>query len=162
MRRYVAVGILLIVISALCCLPFTFGQGVQPGSIVNPVQVNPPGNALTLQTAWTQTGGTAAATITLTQAASAGKVQYCTGFEVTGGGATGASVINVTLASGGTTVGNWNIAVPAGATAATPSLIVEFPQPIVGLAAGQNMVLTVPSFGAGNTSAAATMHGYTQ
>lgn len=147
---------------ALLCVSDISGQGVQPGQQVNPVQVNPAGNPLTLQTAWTQTATGAATATTVTQAASAGKTNYCTGFEITGLGATGASGIAVTLSSGGTTIANYTFAVPAGVTVGCTPLVVTFNPPLVGLAAGQNMILTVPSFGAGNTAASVTMHGFTQ
>ena len=162
MRRFCGLLAIAALVGALFAIPPMAAQQVTPTTQVLPVQINPAGQPLTLQTAWTQTATGAASAATVTQPASAGKTNYCTGFEVTGGGATGASVITVTLASGGTTIANYNVTVPAGATAATPNLIVTFNPPLVGLAPGQNMVLTVPSFGAGNTNSAATMHGFTQ
>ena len=147
---------------ALCLGGYLWSQQVNPGATTLAVQLTPPGAATTLQTFWSFTSTGGAQANTLTQPAQAGKTNYCTGFEVTGAGATGASIVTVTLASGGTTVGNWSVTIPAGATTTITPLIVEFTSPFVGSAPGQNMVLTVPSFGAGNTNASATMHGYSQ
>ena len=162
MRKIFGLLAIAALVGALFAIPPMAAQQVTPTTQVLPVQINPAGQPLTLQTAWTVTSTGGAQANTCTQAASAGKTNYCTGFEVTGSGATAASAITVTLASGGTTVANYTVTVPAGATAATPNLIVTFNPPLVGLAPGQNMVLTVPSFGAGNTNASATLHGFTQ
>lgn len=125
-------------------------------------QVEPPGAVGQSQSPFNLTGTGAAGAITLTQPAVAGKTNYCTGIEITGGGATAASIIVATLASGGTTIDNFDIPVPAGATAGITPLVMEFNPPIAGLGPGQNMVLTVPSFGAGNTNSAANLHGFSE
>ncbi len=122
-----------------------------------PAQFTPPGSV-----PWAQQAQGAATIITATQPAVPGKINYVTGFEVTGSGATAASVITVTLASGGTNIANWNVAIPAGVTAGVTPLIVEFTSPFSGLAAGQNMVMQVPSFGTGNTNASVVMRGFSQ
>lgn len=101
--------------------------------------------------------GAAAATATLPGAA--GKTTWITGFEVTGAGATAASVITVTLTAG-TTVKHYLIAVPAGATTSITPLIVEFTKPVPATAQNTAITVAVPSFGAGNTSACVTAHGY--
>lgn len=153
----------LLALAALVAV-FSWGESQQITQQTQnlPVQIQAPGNPFTLQTAWTQTSTGGAQANTVTQAASAGKTNYCTGFEITGSGATAAVNVTVTLASGGTTVANYTFVVPAGATLQATPLIVEYPAPIVGLAPGQSMVLTVATFGAGNTGASVTMHGYTQ
>jgi hypothetical protein len=158
-KRYIGLGVLAVV---LLVAP---GRSQQVGTNqqVSPVQINPPGQAFTNQTYWSLTGVSGgAAAITLTQPAQAGKFNYCTGFEVSGGGASGAAIIAVTLASGGTTVGTWYIAVPNATTAAATPLVVQFPEPVSGLAAGQTMVLTVASFGSGNLLSGANIRGFYQ
>ena len=92
----------------------------------------------------------------------AGSLNYVTGFEVTGGGATAASILTLTLQ--GVVGGNitYKVAIPAGATLGITPLTVEFPGG--GLAAAAlagAIVLACPSFGVGNTDAAVTIHGYT-
>lgn len=90
----------------------------------------------------------------------AGKTTYVAGFSITGAGATAASVISVTVQ--GTLLGNLNykIAVPAGATVGITPLIVNFNPPIPANAANASIILNVPSFGAGNTDAAAVIWGF--
>lgn len=105
------------------------------------------------------TGAAAALTATLTGAA--GKFTYITGFEITGGGATAASIILVTVTGvqGGTQ--NYYIVIPAGVNVSITPLIIHFPAPLKASTLGANIVVNVPSFGAGNTSAAVAAHGYT-
>lgn len=93
-------------------------------------------------------------------AAVAGARNFLTAFEVTGGGATGASVIDVTITGllGGTIT--YNIAVPAGATAGITPLVVDFSRPLPASADNTAITLNVPSFGAGNTKAASAIHGF--
>lgn len=104
-------------------------------------------------------GNVTAAVATATLAAAVGKTNYLTGFEVTGAGATGASVIIGTVVglAGGTR--SFNLAIPAGAAVGVTPLIVE------GLnlpASGPNVAIVVsfPSFGAGNTNACVNASGY--
>ena len=101
----------------------------------------------------------AAATATLNGAA--GVFTWLTGFEITGAGATGASVVLVTVTGtqGGTLT--YVLVVPAGATTSIVPLIVEPPSPIRSSAVNTNIVVNAPAFGAGNTNAAAVAHGYT-
>ena len=100
----------------------------------------------------------AAATATLTGAASV--TTYLTGFVVTGGGATAASIIAVTVTntSGGTLT--YLVPVPAGATAGITPLVVNFSTPIKANAANTNIVVSAASFGAGNTAACVSAQGY--
>lgn len=94
----------------------------------------------------------------------AGRRTFVSGFEVSGAGATGASIIPITLANidnnGAPITLNYQLAIPAGAGVAIPSLIVEFSPPLP-VVLGSAAILSVPSFGAGNTNAAATLHGFT-
>jgi hypothetical protein len=90
----------------------------------------------------------------------AAKTNYLSGFQVTGAGATGASVITVTVVGilGGTLT--YFMAIPAGATAAVTPLVVTFNPPIPASAVNTAITVTVPSFGAGNLSASTVAHGY--
>ncbi len=105
-------------------------------------------------------GNVAAAAATVSLAAVAGKTNFVTGFDVTGAGATAASVIQVTVSGLKAGTLTWLLAVPAGATVEAQPLQVRFPYPLV--ASGQDVAitLTVPSFGAGNTNASAVLYGF--
>jgi len=92
-------------------------------------------------------------------AAAAGKTTYITGFAVTGGGATAASVIRITV-DGTATQLNFDLAIPAGATLGATPLNIVFPRPIPASAVNSAITLNVPSFGAGNTIAAAAVYGF--
>lgn len=103
-------------------------------------------------------GGAQANNVTL--GAVEGKTTYLCGFVVTGAGATAASVIAVTVTGllGGTQT--FYIAVPAGAAVGIAPLVVQFPAPIPASGTNQAIAVNVPSFGAGNTSAATAAHGF--
>lgn len=90
----------------------------------------------------------------------AGKTNYLTGFEVTGAGATAASVIDVTVTGVGGVTLHYALAIIAGAALGVAALIVEFPVPLQAAAANSAITVSVPAFGAGNTAAAAAIHGY--
>jgi len=104
----------------------------------------------------TAAAGSAVATLT----SAAGKTAYITSFQVTGGGATAASIIAVTVA--GTITGslNYRIPVPAGATLGISPLVVVFPNGIQASAANTNITVTAASFGTGNTDAAVSATGF--
>lgn len=108
----------------------------------------------------TASSANAAAANNVSLAGVTGKTTYLTGFEVTGAGATAASVIAITVT--GTVSGtlNYVISIPAGVTIGVTPLIVEFTRPIPASGANTAITLSVPSFGTGNTSAAATVHGF--
>jgi hypothetical protein len=108
----------------------------------------------------TSTVSNATATATLT--AGTGRLAYITGFIVNGLGATGASVVAVTVTGilGGTQT--YQYSVPAGATTAATPLIITFPLPIPASAISTNIVVSAPAFGAGNTNANVTAFGYTK
>jgi hypothetical protein len=95
-----------------------------------------------------------------TLAAVAGKKNYVTGFEITGAGATAAGVIAVTLTGIAGGPQQYKVPIPAGATAGITPLIVQFANPLPASAENVAIVLTVPSFGAGNLHAAAALHGF--
>lgn len=95
-----------------------------------------------------------------TLAAAAGLTNWLAGFEVTFGGATGASLVTVTV--GGVKGGSpqYTIAVPAGATLSGTPLIVEFSPPLQASAVNTAITVTVPALGAGNTACTVVAHGY--
>jgi hypothetical protein len=105
----------------------------------------------------------AAQTNTATLPATAGKTQFLEGFDITGGGATAASVIEVSVTglAGGTI--KFEVNILAGATGpmnAQGGVSVRFPTPQP--ASGQNVGISVavPSFGAGNTNASVVAYGF--
>lgn len=85
---------------------------------------------------------------------------YISGFEVTGGGATAAALVSVTVAGliGGTAT--YTIGVVAGASAPNAPLVVTFNPPIPASAVNTAIVVTVPALGAGNTNSAVVAHGF--
>lgn len=90
----------------------------------------------------------------------AGKTTYITGFSVTGGGATAASLVLATLAGLISGTATYVLGVVAGAAAANPAFSVQFSRPIPASAANTAVVLTVPALGAGNTNSAVVAHGF--
>lgn len=104
----------------------------------------------------------AAAALAPALPAVAGKTNYLTHFTVDGLGATAASVITVTITGlrGGTITRH--LSVPAGATTAIAPLSADFARGRPASAANTAVTLNVPSFGAGNTSAVAQIHGFTR
>lgn len=100
------------------------------------------------------------ATITLTLPAVANQTNFCTGFEITYGGATAATSNAVTLTgiAGGTQ--NYLVAVPAVPASGVNAFTVEFTYPLQASATNTAIVLTVPAAGAGNTNTSACLHGY--
>lgn len=115
--------------------------------------------AVTTDTDVDNSAVTVAAQGVATLAGVAGATTFINGFEVTGGGATAASVITITVTGilGGTKT--YKLGVPAGVLLGA-SLIVEFPRPIPASAVNTPIVVTVPSFGAGSTTQAVTAHGF--
>jgi hypothetical protein len=108
----------------------------------------------------TGSAANAAAANNVSLPAVAGKTNWLTGFEVTGAGATAASVITVTITGTITGTLNYQLPIPAGAAVGVTPLVVEFPVPIPASGVNTAIALNVPSFGAGNTNAAAVIHGY--
>ena len=104
----------------------------------------------------------AASAITATLAAAVGKTTFITGFQITGAGATGASVIVVTITGVITGTMSYDIVVPAGVTASITPLIVTFPVAVPASATNTTIVVNVPSFGAGNTNSAVAAQGFQQ
>lgn len=116
-----------------------------------------PGGAAALNAS---SGNVANASAAATLAAAAGKTTYITGFEITSGGATAASLVSATVAGllGGTATYTYGCV--AGATAPNAPLIVSFVPPMPASAVNTAIVVTLPALGAGNTNATVTAHGY--
>jgi hypothetical protein len=105
-----------------------------------------------------------AATQTATIAAVANRMNYIEGFDITGGGATAASVIDVTI-TGLTNTLHYEVNILAGVTGPCNTqggLFVRFPSPLPASTTNTAINVVCPSFGAGNTNQAATIYGFTQ
>lgn len=125
-----------------------------------------PGPALPVESSASSTdielsSANAAAANNLIIPGAAGVFTYISGFSVTGTGATAGSTIAITITGLTQTLTYW-IVIPAGAAIAITPLIVEFVRPIPSSAVNTGITLNVPSFGAGNLNAAATLHGFRQ
>lgn len=116
----------------------------------------PPGSTPTA----VSSGNVAAATATATLAAVATKYNYIIGFDINGGGATAASVIQCTVSNilGGTLT--YSVPIAAGATASITPVSVRFPEPLQSSAVNTAIAVSCPSFGSGNTSATVNAYGF--
>ncbi len=132
------------------------GDALARALIVVPSNNGYPTGATPLTACAIGTTGALAATL----AKEALKTVYCTGFEVTGLGATGAALLTVTLVGvlGGTLT--YYVAVPAGATLQMTPLVVEFPVPIPASDVNTDIVLNVSAPGTGCPAMSAVAHGY--
>lgn len=114
----------------------------------------PPGTAITASA----TAAAAASNATL--AAVAGKTTYITGFTVSGGGATSASIIAVTVTGTITGTLTYYLGVPAGVLVGASALVVPFNTPVPASGANVAIVVNVPSFGTGSTNQSAVATGF--
>lgn len=105
-------------------------------------------------------GNVANAIATATLAAVAGKTNYCTGFEITAGGATAASAVTAALTGllGGTM--NYGYGAPLGAGVPGVPLCVTFDPPLPASAVNTAVSISLPALGAGNAIASVNIHGY--
>lgn len=105
-------------------------------------------------------GNVAATATTATLTGAAAVTTYITGFTVTGAGATGGSVILITVTGtiGGTLT--YTLTIPSGATTAVTPLDIQFNTPVPSSAVNTSIVVNVPSFGAGSTNAAVVATGF--
>ena len=123
-----------------------------------PVQVVPP--TWPLAPVYISASGTAGAgAITLTLPGVLNKTTWIQGFIVTGLGATAASTIAVTITGLQNTL-TFYFTVALGATVADTPLVIPFSAPIPASAPNTAIVVNVPSFGGGNTNAAASAWGF--
>jgi hypothetical protein len=103
---------------------------------------------------------TAASANNVSLSATVGVTNYCSGFSITGGGATAGSNIAVQVTGVVNGPLNYALVVPTGAVISITPLVIQFNPPIAATGANVAITLTVPSFGAGNTAAAVNIHGY--
>jgi hypothetical protein len=102
----------------------------------------------------------AAGTITATIAAVAGKTAYLSSLTITGTGATAATVVAATVAGPGVTL-SFQIPVPVIATTiGIAPMVIPFSRPIPASGPNVAIVITLPSFGAGNTAVAIAATGF--
>jgi hypothetical protein len=109
----------------------------------------------------TAAGGAQSNAATLTGAT--GQYTYIEGFDVTGGGATAASIVEISTTGLSNNL-KYEMNVLAGVTGpvnAQGGLFIRFPTPIPSSATNTNIVVTLPSLGAGNTNASITVYGFT-
>lgn len=90
----------------------------------------------------------------------AGAMTYITGFQVTSGGATAGSIVQVTVSPLDGATMNYSFAVPTGVTNSATPLIVTFPEPIPAGTAGVSIQVTMPAAGAGNTNQSVAAQGF--
>lgn len=153
----------LIALTGLLFLGFVLFSGPPKakGDIVSPDN--------TIVYAAGQAGG-AAQSNAASLAAVSGKTNYITGFDVTGGGATAASVIEISVTGLSSAAGStlkYEVPILAGVTgpafggASAPYIYsVRFPVPLPASATNTAITVTCPSFGAGNTNASVCVYGY--
>jgi hypothetical protein len=94
-----------------------------------------------------------------------GKINFLEGFDVTGGGATAATVIEVSVTGLAAGTLKYELPILAGVTGpmnAQGGFSLRFPEPLP--ASGVNVAISVavPSLGAGNTNASVVAYGYTK
>lgn len=107
-------------------------------------------------------GNVANASAVATLTGTATTTVYIAGFEITGGGATAASVVTVTVAGllGGTR--SYTYGAVAGAGVPNAPLVVAFNPPLPASAINTPIVVTCPALGSGNTNATVVAHGFYQ
>lgn len=105
-------------------------------------------------------GNVANAIAAASLAAVSGKTAWCTGFEITAGGATAAALVLATLAGirGGTAT--YVYGAPAGAAVQGAPLCVKFQVPVPASAINTAITISLPALGVGNTNAAVVIHGF--
>jgi hypothetical protein len=106
-------------------------------------------------------GNVAAATATATLAAGgANRLTYICGFAATGGGATAAAVVNLTVTNVVTGTMTFTYGAVLGAGVPNPPLVVLFSPCLQANAANTTIVVSFPSLGTGNTNAAISAWGF--
>jgi hypothetical protein len=116
-----------------------------------------PPNASVLQAT---SGNVAAGVSTATLTSSAGNMAWIFGFDVNGGGATAASVVDCTVTGLVGATAHYSLPVAAGATASLTPLSIRYPEPIPASAVNTNIVVSCPSLGAGNTNTTINAYGF--
>jgi hypothetical protein len=123
-------------------------------------QVAAPDIAATRIVVSNSSGNVAAATATATLPATQGRYTYICGFAATGGGATAAAVVNLTVTNvvGGTMT--YTFGSVAGVGVPDSPLVVNFTPCVPTTGVNTTVVVSMPSLGAGNTNAAVNAWGY--
>jgi len=105
-------------------------------------------------------GVVSAAAAVATLDSDAGKTTYISGLLISGGGATSAALVDVTIAGllGGTRT--FVHGAVAGAALKNPDLHLKFDPPLPASALDTDIVVTCPSLGTGNTKNSVTAWGY--
>lgn len=107
-------------------------------------------------------GNVAAAAAVATLPGAAGLTTFIAGFEITAGGATAASCVSATVAGVVPGTLTYSYCAPAGVAVSGLPLLVQFNPPLPATSVNTAIVVTLPSLGSGNTSAAVVAHGYQQ
>lgn len=107
-------------------------------------------------------GNVANAVATAALAATPGKTNFLSGFEVTGSGATAASAIigTITGVVGGPL--DYVLAVPAGVAVGVQPLTIDFSTPLAAIAPNVAIAVSFPAFGSGSTNAVVNARGFRQ
>jgi hypothetical protein len=138
--------------------------GITPAGLFVPLLVDAAGrlvsNPASLGTDVGASATAAAGALAPAIAGVAGLTNFLTGFEVTGGGATGAAALDVTITGLLDGTLHYAVEVPVGAGLAIAPVVVEFVRPRPASAVNTAITLNVPSFGAGNLIESAAIHGY--
>lgn len=105
-------------------------------------------------------GDVVAATAAFTMPAVVGKTNYLAGFQLSGGGATAATVVQLTITGllGGTLT--YNVPVPAGATLGLQPIVYQFYPPLPASGPNTPIVVSCPSLGAGNLHSSLNVQGF--
>ncbi len=93
----------------------------------------------------------------------AGKTNYLEGFDVTGGGATSAAIIEISVTGLAAGTLKYEMNVLAGVTGpmnAQGGVFIRFPEPLPASGLNTAITVTVPSFGSGNTNASVVAYGF--
>lgn len=136
------------------------GQHVAPQPVI---RVDGSGNAIPDAggtAVGASSGSVANATASATLPAVAGKTNYIAGLEISGSGATAASVVTATIT--GLLGGTQSLTVPvvAGATLGNGLISIKFSPPFPGSAVNTAIVVSCPALGAGNTNNVVNVRGF--
>jgi hypothetical protein len=111
-------------------------------------------------TALSASGSGANSIVTASLPTIAGKTTWLTGFVVTAGGATTASLVNVGVNGLGASALVFTFGTPAGNSNIATPLIITFPTPLPSATPTTQIFVQVPAIGAGNTSANVVAFGF--
>jgi len=102
----------------------------------------------------------AAAACSVSLGGTVGKMTFLEGFDITGAGATAASVVvaSITGIAGGPLY--FDVGVGSGTTTANTPLSIRFPEPLPATGPGVPIVINLPSLGTGSPMAALTGYGF--